>query len=679
MLTSPITLSQYNNEAKINSRKSNSVIAEPSEKEKHRKPDLLACWMSIITLCPQDELLELIMSKEKSEVQSFMDNSLQGCLRVLQSRIVPDSWVVMIMLLFQVNIKLLHIFKDILIESIEEATERGQESIDDTVITAYIQMCIAIILDRSLQLETFSDAKKNQLADRYGDLRVISSLLLQELWENLGAYKIQFEGLIVSNVLQLMMVDQEDIRNFGTSLYFSCMTVEYAATGSFAVAERATVDKIDSVVKDEASELLFQQHFLDQIADQLKGTSDENMLALGNAFLQDIRNLLARISELRNYSGPEFEDERIACTLQLMMYLKSTGRIETFIRYAHELVDLHVRSNNYTEAGYAMLLHSNLWEWNDDAIVTAVAHYPEQSQLERKMKLYDEAVDFFARGKTWEEAIKLLHEQKNVCENITYDYNRLAQILHKQADMYLKIIEEDRFYAEYFRVGYYGSGFPESYNGKEFIYRGFELERVSEFVARIQAKFPQAQMIKNNKPPEKDIIESTGQHIQIVNVHPATFEERDGKDPVVNERQPERIRQFHKNNGIKLFSFSRPIKMSKTKSDNEFKDLWLNNTYLEIQDTFPTFHRRAEVIKSDDIILSPLEYAVKSVRDKNGELTKTISANKHSTKEDYQSSFTMALNGVIDAAVNGGVYMYVRVRVTGEQARTRLTDHFLFL
>eukprot|EP00003_Mantamonas_plastica_P030978 TRINITY_DN7864_c0_g1_i4.p1 TRINITY_DN7864_c0_g1~~TRINITY_DN7864_c0_g1_i4.p1 ORF type:complete len:246 (-),score=76.30 TRINITY_DN7864_c0_g1_i4:973-1710(-) len=245
--------------------------------------------------------------------------------------------------------------------------------------------------------------------------------------------------------------------------------------------------------------------------------------------------------------------------------------------------------------------------------------------------------------------------------------------------MYLKIIEEDRFYAEYFRVGYYGSGFPESYNGKEFIYRGFELERVSEFVARIQAKFPQAQMIKNNKPPEKDIIESTGQHIQIVNVHPATFEERDGKDPVVNERQPERIRQFHKNNGIKLFSFSRPIKMSKTKSDNEFKDLWLNNTYLEIQDTFPTFHRRAEVIKSDDIILSPLEYAVKSVRDKNGELTKTISANKHSTKEDYQSSFTMALNGVIDAAVNGGVYMYVRVRVTGEQARTRLTDHFLFL
>lgn len=99
----------------------------------------------------------------------------------------------------------------------------------------------------------------------------------------------------------------------------------------------------------------------------------------------------------------------------------------------------------------------------------------------------------------------------------------------------------------YFRVAFYGSGFPASLagmahdichqtchpsdvscllktsltfvysfffssTGQEFIYRGFELERASDFTQRIQNKFPQSTLLNfsDNSPPP-DIIKANGQ------------------------------------------------------------------------------------------------------------------------------------------------------------------------
>jgi len=52
----------------------------------------------------------------------------------------------------------------------------------------------------------------------------------------------------------------------------------------------------------------------------------------------------------------------------------------------------------------------------------------------------------------------------------TYLY-LLQQLQRKEASFYENIVETERFYPEYFRVGYYGKGFPSTLQGKEFIYR----------------------------------------------------------------------------------------------------------------------------------------------------------------------------------------------------------------
>ncbi len=66
--------------------------------------------------------------------------------------------------------------------------------------------------------------------------------------------------------------------------------------------------------------------------------------------------------------------------------------------------------------------------------------------------------------------------------------------------MLTNIVDQERFYAEYFRVAYFGRGFPSEYQGKEFVYRGYELEKISEFVQRIQNKFPNAEIMQSSAP-----------------------------------------------------------------------------------------------------------------------------------------------------------------------------------
>jgi len=121
------------------------------------------------------------------------------------------------------------------------------------------------------------------------------------------------------------------------------------------------------------------------------------------------------------------------------------------------------------------------------------------------------------------------------------------------------------------------------------------------------------------------------------------------------EKMPDRVGKYYKVNNVNIFVLKRSFRKNKA-LENEFADLWITNTYLITEDSFPTIHRRSEVIKKVEVTLSPVENAVNSIKDKNKELVANIE--KYYQSKEYASPFTMLLNGVIDAAVNGGVEKY---------------------
>ena len=45
---------------------------------------------------------------------------------------------------------------------------------------------------------------------------------------------------------------------------------------------------------------------------------------------------------------------------------------------------------------------------------------------------------------------------------VTYDYDALQRLLKRQAKLYNSIASEERVFNNYYRVAYYGRGFPDT-------------------------------------------------------------------------------------------------------------------------------------------------------------------------------------------------------------------------
>lgn len=111
----------------------------------------------------------------------------------------------------------------------------------------------------------------------------------------------------------------------------------------------------------------------------------------------------------------------------------------------------------------------------------------------------------------WECAVSMCKELVRQCECETYDYIQLSSLLQRMSNFYDNIMKQLRPEPEYFRVAYYGKGFPSFLQNKVFIYRGKEYERLSDFSNRTLNQFPNATLMQKLSKPGPEIIESNNQ------------------------------------------------------------------------------------------------------------------------------------------------------------------------
>ena len=135
---------------------------------------------------------------------------------------------------------------------------------------------------------------------------------------------------------------------------------------------------------------------------------------------------------------------------------------------------------------------------------------------------------------------------------------------------------------------------------------------------------------------------------------------------------PDKIRKFHQVNNISNFQYDRPYHKGSKDRDNEFKvsknirgkgcvnlkivffkkTLWIERTTYQIESPLPGILRWFEVCQTESIQVSPIEHACETVQAKNQELRTLIMDPEPVLK------LTQSLQGVIDAAVNGGLTKY---------------------
>eukprot|EP01104_Vermistella_antarctica_P007977 TRINITY_DN1983_c0_g1_i1.p1 TRINITY_DN1983_c0_g1~~TRINITY_DN1983_c0_g1_i1.p1 ORF type:complete len:1550 (-),score=477.61 TRINITY_DN1983_c0_g1_i1:103-4533(-) len=657
--------------------------------------DVVVSLLAIFYLMTGQHFVQFVKTYENDREKRDMLLSVFDLVSsFIRGNTFPENWLTLIMFQFVTIKKVTMSLSAIVGERMTvalEATPSAEsfEAQEFLLWEKYFLLCLAFINSRALNLEKFPPNKRMMLKGYYGDMRLDLSKNLSLMWDSLGLLQTQFIDSLVPRFLQLMLVGQKDLKEVGMDMYFSVLEREFRQHGSIKRVETNTIDSMDQIMDEGTTDDVrdFASFFLTRLKEKVSGVAvngeaDRLFCKQAHSFVDDNKLLLNLLIELRTLpQTPAYEDDRTIATMQLMEYLKVTGRVDKYVRYVQVLCTQHMQSGNFAEAGYTLLLHSDMLEWSQSDLLEAQNGMPQESSFARKESLYHRIIEYFEQAKLFEKAIDLLRVLAYQYETCTYDYERLADTLEQTARLYRAAIKEHRFYPEYFRVGYYGQDFPPNIKGREFIYRGFELEKLSDFADRIKVKFPQATKLTYTEPPPQELIDGPGQHLQIFAVKPERCENRAPlidspalktvTTPPSSVLPPATIVEFTLNNDVNSFVYSRPYKKKKT--GNEFRDLFMMNYHYTCEHFFPTIHRRTPIVSIRAEEWSPVQCAISTVEGKNMELVRLGDQFKDGQATNI-APFTMVVKGVIDAAVAGGIDMYRQAFFTPEYTEDNPTD-----
>ncbi|CAG8435565.1 3695_t:CDS:2 [Ambispora gerdemannii] len=647
--------------------------------------EISAVILQIFFLTSQQQMKEHLLSQYFREGADSMAEYLILLFKVAQSILIndafPESWLNMNIMTHKVLLKLLEPVSSLL-EKNYIPNRANADAFNERLWREYFSCLLTLLSSKHLVIENFTPQKRRAVWRLAGDIRGRGAQLLSKLWKaigrergktgKIGGYQAHYVSALLGPILELCLSHHDELRTSAIGVLFSMILTQYSLDENFKKMESDIIDNLDRLFMsekkgDEISRAYFIAH-LKRLFENKK-TIDKRLRVTVTDFLDSLGQFLELLLGVRELpEGEEYQDDRIMCTLKLMKFIKSIERDEIYVKYVHQLVYMQANSNNFVEAGLTLKLHADLFKWDPNSELEAIPELdlPKQSPFARKERLYIQILDYFVKGRAWECGIELCKELVRHLEFTTYDYQRLSDILKQQAVLFENIIKKERYFSEYFRVGFYGRGFPASLQNRQFIYRGYEWEKIGAFCERMQNKHPQAQLLKFNTPPPDDILYDDGQFLQVTAVTP----EPDRDNPVFKGDISSSVRGYYEHNAVNTFSFSRPVNKNPdgVKSNNEFLDLWTEKTILVSEETFPTVLRRSEVVNVELIEVSPIENALAAMKAKNRELLaleakygahlKTINLSTPTSTKINTNPLSMSLNGAVDAPVNGGVPMY---------------------
>uniref|UniRef100_A0A8C1C9M3 Dedicator of cytokinesis 3 n=2 Tax=Cyprinus carpio TaxID=7962 RepID=A0A8C1C9M3_CYPCA len=607
--------------------------------------EYVSCLLSLLRQMSEihfQHLLDNFQSKE--ELKEFLLKIFCVFRNLMKLSIFPRDWNVMRLLTSNIIVSTTQYLSPALHKSFTDA------DFDFKVWNSYFSLAVLFINQPSLQLETLTPAKRKKVFDKYGDMRVMMAYELFSMWQNLGENKIHFIPGMIGPFLGVTLVPQIEVRNIMIPIFHDMMDWEQRKNGNFKQVEAELIDKLDSLVSEGKGDENYRELF----SFLLEKIEQETWRETGVSFVTSVTRLMERLLDYRDcMKGDETENKKIGCTVNLLNFYKSEiNKEEMYIRYIHKLCDMHLQAENYTEAAFTLLLYWELLHWEERPL-REFLHYPAQSEWHRKEGLCRKVIHYFNKGKCWEYGIPLCRELAFQYESL-YDYQSLSWIRKMEAAYYDNIMEQQRLEPEFFRVGFYGRKFPFFLRNKEFVCRGHDYERLEAFQQRMLGEFPQAIAMQHPNQPDEGILQGDAQYLQIYAVNPVP----ENIDVLQMDRVPDRIKSFYRVNNVRRFRYDRPFHKGSKDKDNEFKSLWIERTTLILTHPLPGISRWFEVDKRELIEVSPLENAIYVVENKNQELRTLISQYQHKQLHGNINLLSMCLNGVIDAAVNGGIARY---------------------
>uniref|UniRef100_A0A8D3EAF4 Dedicator of cytokinesis 9 n=1 Tax=Scophthalmus maximus TaxID=52904 RepID=A0A8D3EAF4_SCOMX len=243
------------------------------------------------------------------------------------------------------------------------------------------------------------------------------------------------------------------------------------------------------------------------------------------------------------------------------------------------------------------------------------------------------------------------------------DFEKLAHLYDTLHRAYSKVTEVmhtgKRLLGTYFRVAFFGQGFFEDEDGKEYIYKEPKFTPLSEVSQRLlklySDKFGQenVKMIQDSGRINPKDLDSKYAYIQVTHVTPY-LEEKELVD---------RKTEFEKSHNIRRFVFEMPFTIS-GKKQGGVEEQCKRRTILTSTHCFPYVKKRIAVMYQHHTDLSPIEVAIDEMSKKVAEIKQLCSSN-----EVDMIRLQLKLQGSISVQVNAGPLAYARAFLDDASAK----------
>ncbi|XP_067134875.1 dedicator of cytokinesis protein 1-like [Centruroides vittatus] len=636
------------------------------EREKPLVGNLVAVMVGILRQMTPYHYKQYISSFPTStDLLDFLMEILLVFTDLVNKSVYQKDWNEMIMLQNSVILKALRYFSHTIRDHFTNPFEYQ-------VWNNFFHCAISFLTQEALQLENFSQNKRNKIISRYKDMRRETGFEIRSMWFNLGANKQHFVPGMVGPFLEMTLIPEAELRKATIPIFFDMMQCEFYSQrtstsfhdefyihnreikGNFHEFENEMITQLDMLVEGGRGDEQYKELFFEILCNLCENHA--TMHEQGLRFVKTVVRLMRRLLEYRAIITDENKENRMSCTVNLLEFYHEINRKEMYIRYLYKLCDLHLECDNYVEAAFTLKLHAKLLRWSDEILPQILKNdkYPNcETHRELKEKLYYDIINYFDKGKLWEAGLHLCKELCMQYENEIFDYIQLSNLLNHMAVFYDNIMKQVRPEPEYFRVAYYGKGFPTFLQNKVFIYRGKEYERLTDFNSRLLNQFPTAIVMKTLAPPGDDIMESSHQYLQVNKVDPVMHKRESFSGKTVHEQ----ILKYYKVNEVQKFTYSRRVRKGEKDSDNEFATMWLERTNLITAYLLPGILRWFQVTSQETIEISPLENAIESMESTNNKIKNSVLQHRADPSLPI-NPLSMLLNGIVDAAVMGGIVNY---------------------
>lgn len=642
-----------------------------------------------------DKAITTLRSENEQDAVRVIESALLCCNNILKKSTFPHQWIIMRMVESEVAMRALSWFGSTLKRNyLSKSFDSGRN-----LWKQWLELGMIFLSNEDFALEDMNELRANIIRENYGDVRNIAIKKLTVAWNVLTPHRAALADTMIKAAVETSASEVEEIQEFAVDVYFQMIKSEFESSNNMNSVETHTIDQIDQLTAKYSNKENVINRYLDffriRVKKKLDNGTNQKLKKMGNTFLSDIErlyNYLVQLKKLPNTA--KYEDERTAATLKLLQYLNSSGKNELYNRYIHHLALMHQTLSNHICAAICFKSHADRLGWSDNILKEEpLVGLSKDYEWKRHVNLCELSHKHFMLGEAWEMGVNVCQELAKAYQDEIFDLKALSSILEKQSHLWKLISNQDRVFHSSYLVRFYGTFnqpklYGDNIDNKSFIYRsgnGKNPESIRDFTQRIKNKYENAKIINSASSINYDPNESKENIIQITTLTPSSIEELNGGifkwEQEKYLKAPLRLRKYYRENETSVYFYTNAVQKKKNKKDNEFRSLWITKTFIVCQDEIPSMRRRIPVISEKIVEYTPFQTAINQIADKNGEVVKIIEKLENDPTKST-NAISMNLNGILDAAVMGGINKYREAFFDGTYlseypAETKLVSKFV--